>query len=120
MVKKGERVLDHCASVTFAFTVPHEKYGRLHKLTLMSIVSEWFWVDVLGQENWFSINGAPKNVKTVMLTPHPENKTARGILKLDDREQQPDGSYKLYYSAPTVQRSAADTIGEWAKKFADK
>lgn len=118
-IKKGEKVLDHCASVTFAFTKPHPLYGRLHKLTLMSLVSEWFWADVLGAESWYELNGAPKHVKTTMLTRHPENKTARGIMVLDTREPQKDGTYKLTYSAAVAQRTRQATIAEWLKKYAD-
>lgn len=118
-IKKGEKLLEHCASVTFAFTCPHPIYGRLHKLTLMSIVSQWFWEDVLGQEAWFELNGAPKHVKTTMLTVHPENKTARGIMTLDTREQQKDGSYKLTYSAAVIARNRVETVKAWLSKFAE-
>lgn len=119
-VKKGEKVLDHCASVTFAFTCPHPAYDRLHKLTLMSITSGWFWGDVLGKENWYELNGAPRHVKTTMLTPYPENKTCRGIMALDTRVQEKDGSYKLTYSTATNERSREDTLREWLRKFAPK
>lgn len=117
VVKKGEKVLAHCASVTFAFTCPHPVYDRLHKLTLMSIVSSWFWDDVLGKEAWYELNGTPKHVKTTMLTQHPENKTARGIMKLDTREEQKDGSYKLTYSAAVIGRDREGTLREWQTKF---
>ena len=119
VVKKGDKVLEHCASVTFAFTAEHPRYDRLHKLTLMSITSEWFWDDVLGKENWYELNGAPKHVKTTMLTHHPEVKSARGIFKLDTREQQKDGTYKLTYSTATNRRNREETLREWLKKFAD-
>lgn len=118
-IKKGEKLLEHCASVTFAFTCPHPIYGRLHKLTLMSIVSQWFWEDVLGSESWYELNGAPKHVKTTMLTPYAENKTARGIMTLDTREQQKDGSYKLTYSAAVIARNRVETVKAWLSKFAD-
>jgi len=119
VIRKGDKVLEHCASVTFAFTAPHPSYGRLHKLTLMSITSEWFWDDVLGKENWYELNGAPKHVKTTMLTHHPEVKSARGVFKLDTRDQEKDGTYKLTYSTATNTRSREDTLKEWLKKFAD-
>lgn len=118
-VVKGEKVLDHCASITFAFTCPHPVYDRLHKLTLSSITSEWFWVDVLGKEAWYTLNGAPKHVKTTMLTTHPENKTARGILKLDTREQQKDGTYKLTYSGAVQPFDRHQTLTNWLSKFSD-
>lgn len=117
-IKKGEKQLEQCASVTFAFTSPHPVYDRLHKLTLMSIVSSWFWADVLKGDRTFDLEGAPKHVKTTMLTPYPENKTARGILKLDTREPQKDGTYKLTYSAAVSSRTREDTLKEWLTKFA--
>lgn len=119
VIKKGDKVLDDCASITFAFTVHHAEYGRLHKLTLGSIKASWFWDDVLGAEKTFDIQGAPKHIKTTMLTRHPENKTARGILTLDTREKQADGSFKLTYSAETVQQSRSETLGWWISKFSE-
>jgi hypothetical protein len=120
VIKKGEKVLDHCASVTFAFTGEHSTYDRLHKLTLMAICSTWFWADVLGSENWYEINGAPKHIKTTMLTQHPEVKSARGIMKLDTREAQPDGTYKLTYSTTVTDRERQATLQEWLTKFGGK
>jgi len=119
-IKKGEKMLDQCASVTFAFTCPHDGYARLHKLTLMSIASSWFWDDVLRGDRTFELDGPPKHVKTTMLTPHAENKTARGIMTLDTREKQKDGTYKLTYSAVITQRTREMTVGEWLKKFGSK
>lgn len=119
-VKKGDKVLEHCASVTFAFTCEHSVYDRLHKLTLMSIVSDWFWDDVLGHENWYALNGTPKHVKTTMLTRHPEVKSARGIMKLDTRDPQKDGSYKLTYSTTVIHRTRQETLTEWLTKFSAK
>ncbi len=119
VIKKGDKVLEHCASVTFAFTCEHDVYDRLHKLTLMSLQGEWFWQDVLGAENWYEINGAPKHVKTTMLTHHPEVKSARGIMKLDTREQQKDGTYKLTYSTATNKNTRQATLLDWLKRFGD-
>jgi len=50
------------ANITFAFTTPQEGYRRLHKLTLMSILSTWFWDDVLGKEYSYALAGAPKRL----------------------------------------------------------
>jgi hypothetical protein len=87
-------------------------------LTLLSVVSAWFWQDVFGHEQWYVACGAPENVQTTMLTEYPENKTARGILKLDRREPQKTGGYKLSYSAAIVARTREETIGIWLKKWA--
>jgi len=119
-IRKGDKVLDGAASVTFAFTNPHPTYDRLHKLTLMSLVSDWFWSDVLGAESWFTLNGGPKNVKTMMITRWPEVKSARGVFKLDERVQQKDGTYKLAYSAPVQARPREALLKEWLSKFSEK
>ena len=118
--KQGLKVLDGAASVTFAFTNPHPVYDRLHKLTLMSLVSSWFWEDVLGDESWYTLNGPPQNIKTMMITQHPEVKSARGVFKLDERNQQKDGSYKLAYSSPLVHRTHEGLLKEWLSKFSEK
>lgn len=115
--KRGEKVLERCIAITFAFTCPNDVYTRLHKLTLMCAVSSWFWEDLFQHEQWFTINGGPKNVKSTMLTDHPENKTARGIMALDSREKQKDGSYKLAYSAAIIDRTREETVKEWQTKF---
>jgi hypothetical protein len=115
--KTGSKRDPEPAHITFAFTVPHDKYTRLHKLTLMSIVSKWFWDDVLGKEGWYELNGAPRKVQTTMLTEHPENKTARGVLKMIYREPQKDGTYKLGYQGDILARDRQETLTEWLTKF---
>ena len=107
----------NAGNLTFAFTVPHAGYKRLHKLTLLSVVSHWFWETVLAGEKGFDLLGAPAFVYSTMLTPYPENKTARGIMKLLDRERQPDGSYKLKYRAAVVDRGSVETIKLWLNKY---
>jgi hypothetical protein len=104
-------------SITFAFSVPQELYPRLHKLTLMSIVSSWFWDDVMGYEKGYDLFSRPKTIHTTMLTHHPENKTARGVLKMVDRVPQKDGSYKLSYSSPLIKRTRKETLDQWQKQF---
>jgi hypothetical protein len=106
------------ASLTFAFSVPHKAYKRLHKLVLMAILSSWFWEDLLAREQGYSLRGIPRVIQSTMLTMHPENKTARGTgLKLAAREQQKDGAYKLTYYGPVIQRSREETLALWLSKF---
>jgi hypothetical protein len=105
------------AHITFAFTAPHAGYSRLHKLTLMSFVSGWFWDDTFAAEAGADMLGRPVAVKTTMLTHHPENKTARGVLKQVGREPQKDGTFKLSYEAEVLDRSREETLSLWLKKF---
>lgn len=115
-MRKGDAQYAKVASVTFAFTVPHDRYDRLHKLTLMSAVSSWYWESILGSEPAYEVLGNPVAVATVMLTPHPENKTARGVLRLVDREATPDG-FKLRYIGDVITRTAEETLALWLHKF---
>lgn len=117
VTKKGAKTFRDCANLTFAFTCPNDVHARLHKLTLMSIVSSWFWDDLISRESWFPMRGRPKQLKTTMITDHPENKTARGILELDERDPQKEGGYKLSYSANVIERTREETIEIWRKKF---
>lgn len=94
------------AKLRFAFTVDHPDYDKLHKLTLLSVVSAWFWAGELSD-----IEPAPRAVQTTMLTPHPEAKTARGIFRLENRETDKEtGQYKLSYFAEVVDRTPQETL----------
>jgi len=105
------------ATIVYCFTTPHPSYKRLHKLTLMSATSRWFWFDVLNKRRDFPVIGTPDRVLTVMLTPHPRNMTARGIMKLEKREKLPDGTFKLSYYADVADRTRGDTVQLWLKKY---
>jgi hypothetical protein len=52
-----------------------------------------------------------------MLTEHPENKTARGILKMIYREKQKDGTFKLAYQGDIIARDRQETLTEWLTRF---
>jgi len=105
------------AYLLFAFTVPHDKYKRLHKLTLMAAASSWFWEQALADYGQVELIGYPTTVQSTMLTPHPENKTARGVMKLENRERLSNGSYRLRYRAAVVGRTPGDTLKLWLKKY---
>lgn len=115
--KAGTKGIDASASLMFAFTVPHDTYRRLHKLTLMSIASNWFWHDAFERSPFYVLSGGPSCVQTTMLTPHPENKTARGVLKMASREKQKDGTFKLSYYADILDRTREETLALWLQKF---
>lgn len=115
--RKGQKGVEAAANLTFAFTVPHDTYSRLHKLTLMSLVSKWFWDDIYRGEAFYDLVGAPPAVQTTMLTPYPENKTARGVLTMTKREKQSDGTFKLSYYADIVDRTREETLLLWQQKY---
>jgi hypothetical protein len=102
------------AKLRFAFSVDHPDYPKIHKLTLLSVVSSWFWEGELSD-----IEPPPRSVQTTMLTPHPETKTARGIFKLTDREKDKDtGLFKLTYYADVVDRTPEETLAIFLSKWA--
>ncbi len=101
--------------LTFCFTPEHEKYHRIQKLALMSVLSTWLWEGRLTD-----IDPMPTDIQTTMLTYRPEVKTARGTgFNLTAREQQ-GSRYKLTYYGLVVERTAKQTIEEWLSKHANE
>lgn len=99
--------------LSFAFSVNHSRYSRLHKLTLLSVASTWLWKVEMGD-----LEKMPHAVQTTMLTRYPEVKTARGIFELRGREQnKKTGEFMLRYYAPVIERSALGTVQEWLRKW---
>jgi hypothetical protein len=111
-LRTGKTGADRTAHLTFAFSATHSQYERLHKLTLMTCCSSWLWAEEMSD-----VEDMPTQLATTMLTPFPEAKTARGIFRLLDRERQNNGEYKLKYSAQIVQRTAAETLTEWMRRW---
>lgn len=54
-------------------------------------------------------------VVTVEYTRHPEAKGLRGLMKLANRQDHPDG-YKLVYAAPWSDSTPAQVLAEWLRK----
>lgn len=102
--------------VHFNFTVP-AVHKRLHKLTLLSVSSAWFYRDIFGSAPWFQVRGLPAAVKTLMLTKHPNSMAERGIFKMATRETLPGGGYKLYYSADLRHENRKETLQTWLNKW---
>lgn len=110
---RASGVLNGVCKLTFSFTVDHPRYDRLHKLTLMSVVSSWFWEHEIS-----ALEEMPRAVQTTMLTKFPEVKTARGIFKLKDRERDgKTGLNKITYYADLVYRTPEETLAEWRRRW---
>ncbi|NIV38019.1 MAG: hypothetical protein GWN58_53980, partial [Anaerolineae bacterium] len=62
-VLKGTKASDLPVKVVFAFSVPHDVYARLHKLTLMSLLSSWLWDDCFAGQGWYDIRGCPRMIQ---------------------------------------------------------
>jgi hypothetical protein len=101
------------AKLTFAFNVHNERYPKLNKLVLMCAVSSWLWEPYLKD-----IEEMPTKVQTTMLTPYPETKIARGVMKMTARQKHGDGLYKLTYYGDIVYRTAEETLKLWLEKYA--
>jgi hypothetical protein len=102
------------ATLTFAFSPHSERYAKLNKLVLMCAVSSWMWDGVMKD-----IEQPPSRIATAMLTQYPENKIARGVMTLTEREwQEKTKQYKLLYHADVVHRSASETLALWLRRYA--
>lgn len=101
--------------LVYLFTAPHKRYKRLQKLALLAVTSTWFY-DRLDRND---LRDAPPYVSTTMLSNYPEVKTARGILRLREREEINQGGfrYRLVYDGDVIARTAADTLGEWFRRW---
>jgi hypothetical protein len=102
------------ATLTFAFSPHSERYAKLNKLVLMCAVSSWMWDGVMKD-----IEQPPTRIATAMLTPYPENKIARGVMTMTERDwDEKKKAYKLLYHADVVQRTARETLELWLRRYA--
>jgi len=99
---------------TFGFTVSSNRYARLNKLFMMFLVSGEMLSTLKSVFNMTMID--VDGLQTTCLTPYPELKTNRGILKVRNRELMSGGLYKLDYAAPFNEMSFADCIEKWIAK----
>jgi hypothetical protein len=110
---RSSGTLSGWAKLVFAMSPEHVRYRLLHKLTLMCVVSTWFWQGDVGDMELL-----PHGVQTTMLTRWPEVKTARGIFTLHEREySQAKMEYRLTYQAKLTERTPAETVCEWLKRY---
>jgi len=110
---RASGVLNGVAKLVFAMSVDNPNHKLLHKLTLLSVVSSWFWKDELSD-----IEPLPRAVQTTMLTRFPEVKTARGIFQLKGREKnEKTGEFKLTYYSEVTERTPRETVEEWLRRW---
>lgn len=82
---KFERNVKDYIFQQYGFTAPHSRY-ELSKLLMMALVSAGFRDHVLGNQGHFAMK-TPTGVRTVGLSPYPEVKSHRGVMKLIARER---------------------------------
>lgn len=113
---RASGVMNGVAKLVFAMSVDNPNHKFLHKLTLMSVCSSWFWKDEISD-----IEPLPRAVQTTMLTRFPEVKTARGIFTLKGREvNKKTGEFKLTYYSDVKERSARQTVEEWLRRWGER
>ena len=92
--------------------MPHEQY-RLGRLCYMLVQNKAFvdtFLDNIEQEKVVKM-------RTTMLTKYPENKEVRGIMKLVNRTEDKQNSYKLTYEAKLINgRTEQQTLSEWLRR----
>lgn len=110
MLTSQQQTRGRIGDFQMTFSIQNDRLA--HKLMLMSMASSWFWRGLIQDP----LTPPPERIQTTMLTPYPEVKTARGIMALTERKETPDG-YKLIYQTPVIDRTPADTIREWRRRF---
>ena len=100
---------------TFGFSVPLEKYRHSHKLLNMVLVTEQFR-DLMVQMNPKLELAEIEKFQTTCLTKFPSLSHQRGITKLRDRVQLPDGTYKLIYESEFKPMTFKSCIKQWLEK----
>lgn len=113
---RASGVLNGVAKLVFAMSVDNPNHRLLHKLTLMSVTSSWFWKDEISD-----IEPLPRAVQTTMLTKYPEVKTARGIFTMKGREfNEKTGEFKLTYYSDVAERTPRETLEEWLRRWGSR
>ena len=98
--------------VWYVMKVPHKTY-RLGRLCYMLAQNKGFVDTLLDNIDREKV----KKMRTAMLTKHPENKEVRGIMKMVNRQKDPQNGYKLTYEAELNDtRTEADTLKEWLRR----
>ncbi len=62
----------------------------------------------------------PKGIRTSSITTHHEGKTDRSVMKLESREQLPDGRFRIVYCADFRDDSWSLTLQRWLKHYGKK
>lgn len=104
----GELVL------TYTFAVPHP--ARLVRLLTLLGIQREVALQVSGPRLAAKIEGA-EAVITTMFSRHPEVKTARGLMKLRERELR-GGRYRLLYAAPLGDLTPEAAYARWCQEEA--
>jgi hypothetical protein len=103
---------------TYGLNASSSRYPRLNRLLMMAITCEEF-KHVVKSMSRFGLT-EPAGLTTACIAQHPEVKINRGILKLVQRERQPDGRYHLVYACPWRPGTYRDQLHAWLSKHGTK
>jgi hypothetical protein len=112
-------------TISFCFSPMHNHYARIQKLALLSLTSSWWWTALINHDFYSN----PEKFYTSMLIDYPEVKTARGILKVQRREELKQVKatehirgykYELTYEGYVKERTPQETISEWIKRWGNQ
>ena len=87
-------------------------HSKLNRLLMMLIKSDEFL-----SRNLDTVQFRSRGIATTCLSPYPEIKLNRGILKLVNREELKDGTYKLRYQAERTRQNYGEVLEEWLTKY---
>lgn len=100
----------------FAFGAPHESLRLTRLATMFALQHSTLWLTATPLNAMFL--EASKGLVTSEMTRHPEAKGLRGLMKLDNRQQHPDG-YKLVYAADwAVPAAPSEVLADFLSKEA--
>lgn len=105
--------------LVFMFTAPHTEYAKIGKLSLMLLTSRQMrdWLSDVGKDPSFYLS-PPAGIQTTCLSPHPETKIHRGIMRQISRDRDKHtGEYKLVYRAKWHDWSFQEAATLWLTKY---
>lgn len=103
----------------FCFSISHNKYENLNRMSMMMLVSGSFYQHLIHKTLANSAYVELKTFRTVCLTKFRKSKLNVGLLTLLSSERQPNGTYKLIYEQPFyMDRTYKDCIQLYLEKDA--
>lgn len=101
--------------LTYSFGPAHPLYPRLTMLGVRCAMQR-ATIRAAGGSKMSVHAEAAQHVVTAMLTPYPEIKSHRGVMKLMSRNKDAEQGYRLVYRGDITDRGYPDVLGEWLAK----
>lgn len=94
--------------IQYAMTIPSKRW-RLNRLLGRLALSRQTLVKALNHLELYRCD----TLLTVQLSPYPESKAHRGIMRLTKRKKDPVHGYRLIYQAPVSDLSWSEVLKAW-------